>query len=235
MTPNFAVNVCFQNVSSVVTAEELTKVVAALEVQVQRDFGPVYGVSANLPIVTTPSAVGPKDWMIVVGDDSDAVGALGYHELTSNGQPLGKVFAKTDKEDGLNWSVTASHELLEMLGDPVANLLSLGSDGQLRAYEVCDAVEDDSLGYEVDGGFGEVLVSDFVLPAWFDSTPGPYDFCGKCDAPLKLLPGGYIGVYKNGVWTQITQTGKRTDRLSRRFGIRISPRTSWRPSVFNGN
>ena len=35
---------------------------------------------------------------------------------------------------------------------------------QLYAYEVCDPCEDDSLGYHIDN----ILLSDFVYPAWFE-------------------------------------------------------------------
>jgi hypothetical protein len=216
-TPSFKVNIAFQNVSTVVTLDDLTKAVAALQTQVSDHFGPIYDVDANLYVITDIAALSPGDWLIVVSDDSDQADALGYHELTQDGQPLGKVFAKSDKDDGLSWTVTASHELLELLADPWANLLSFGADGLLRAYEVCDAVEDDSLGYEIN----DVKVSDFVLPAWFNSTPGPYDYKGHCDAPLKLLSGGYIGEYVNGTWTQVTQDDKgRAPRKHRRFAIR---------------
>lgn len=210
-------NIAFQNVSTVVTAEELTEAVGALQTQVSDHFGPAYDIDAYLYVIPDLTALPPEDWLIVVSDDSDAANALGYHELTPNGQPLGKVFAKSDKDDGLSWTVTASHELLELLADPWANLLSLGADGILRAYEVCDAVEDDSLGYEISG----VKVSDFVLPAWFNSTPGPYDYKGHCDAPLKLLSGGYIGEYASGSWTQVMQDAMgRAPRKHRRFAIR---------------
>jgi len=50
----------------------------------------------------------------VILDDSDQAGALGYHDLTSDGLPIGKVFAASDLKAGTSWTVTASHELLEM-------------------------------------------------------------------------------------------------------------------------
>lgn len=59
--------------------------------------------------------------------------------------PLGKVFAGTDLKYGYTWSVTASHELLEMLADPNINLTVLLQNsetaGTLYAYEVCDAAK----------------------------------------------------------------------------------------------
>jgi hypothetical protein len=108
--------------------------------------------------------------------------------------------------------VTTSHELLEMLADPNINLTVLvQSDSQtagtLYAYEVCDACEADNLGYQI----GDVLVSDFVLPAWFESFRAPnstqFDRQGQITAPLGLLPGGYIGAFDISAgsgWHQVT-------------------------------
>ena len=72
-------------------------------------------------------------------DDSDQASALGYHDMTSEGLPLGKVFGTTNLKFGTNWTVTASHELLEMLGDPSINLTvfiqSNSAAGRLYAYD----------------------------------------------------------------------------------------------------
>ncbi len=55
----------------------------------------------------------PKgQWWIIVSDNSDQAGAGGYHDLTDEGKPLGKVFAKTDMQSGSSWTVAFSHELL---------------------------------------------------------------------------------------------------------------------------
>ena len=65
--------------------------------------------------------------------------------------------------------MTASHELLEMLVDPDINMAVLvhptPNESKLYAYEVCDACQDDSFGYDIDG----VTVGDFVYPAYFES------------------------------------------------------------------
>jgi hypothetical protein len=69
--------------------------------------------------------------------------------MTSTGGPLGKVFAKLDLDNSCSWTVTLSHELLEMLADPWINRCAVGSDNKIYALEVCDAVESDDLGYEI--------------------------------------------------------------------------------------
>src|SRR6516164_9774230 len=95
---------------------EAAPVVDALQTQVRSDFGPVWGVDADLTFVPRGGNPPGGSWWLSLLDSSDQANALGYHDLTSDGLPLGKAFVKTDMDEGLNWSVTASHELLEMLG-----------------------------------------------------------------------------------------------------------------------
>lgn len=158
--------------------------------------------------------------------------------LRKSGLPLGKVFAGTDAKYNSSWTVTASHELLEMLGDPDINLTALVQDsnesGTLYAYETCDACEDDSFGYEING----VLVSDFVYPSWFEQfhkAGTQYDFQKKIKKAFELLVGGYIGVFKinsGSGWTQ--KTAQKTTReykmranVGSRRERRRTPRDQW--------
>jgi hypothetical protein len=57
-------------------------------------------------------------------DDADQPGALAY--LTPDGLPQSKVFVKTTLENNDLVSVSASHELVEMLVDPATNLMTTG-------------------------------------------------------------------------------------------------------------
>jgi len=181
------------NASTVLKDSQIELIMAALQTQVSRDFSAAWGLDADLKFVptgTAPDAMDPEAWQLVVLDNSDQAGALGYHDFTSQGLPIGKVFAGTDIQYGNSWMVTISHELLEMLADPEINLCAM-VDGKLYAYEACDAVEDDALAYRVDN----VLLSDFVWPSWFAPTAkGPYDQAGHVSKPLELAPGGYISV-----------------------------------------
>lgn len=164
----------------------------ALEVQVLRDFGPTWHAGAHFEFVGQSQKPLPGRWVLALLSTSDQAGALGYHDLTPDGLPLGKVFCATDRQYGENVSVTASHELLEMLADPWINLAAQTPDGKFYAWEVADAVEDDSLGYLIDG----VLVSAFVTPAWFGSGAGELTFpAGRVTRPLELAKGGYISVF----------------------------------------
>ena len=200
------------NASTVLSDKDVHPVVQALQHQVTNDFRPAWGVDAELKFIPEGQSPPAGTWWLTLLDDSDQAGALGYHDLTPDGLPIGKVFAGTDLKFGSSWSVTASHELLEMLGDPNINLTVLvqtnDTAGTLYAYEVCDACEDDSFGYKIDG----VLVSDFVYPAYFESFRAAkstqFDYGKKVTGPFTLLKGGYISVLDLGNlsegWQQLT-------------------------------
>lgn len=193
------IHVVVTNASTVLLDDDVAAAVPDLQTQVSRDFAPAWGVDADVTFVPGHGKLPAGAWWLVVLDDADQAGALGYHDLTSEGLPMGKVFAGTDRKYQLQWTVTASHELLEMLADPYINLTAFAqrtdTAGRLYAYEVCDACEADALGYTVGGS----LLSDFVLPAWFEPGRGRkgarYDHQGHLHAPFQLAPGGYIGIF----------------------------------------
>jgi hypothetical protein len=235
-----------------VSDDEARHVVKALQIQVDRDFAPAWGIRAKLTYVGLNEQPLPGTWQLVILDNSDVANALGYHELTKDGLPIGKVFAGTDIRAGLKWSITASHELLEMLADPDINwtvLVEKGrTSGQLFALENCDAVEADELGYTITVDGVDVLVSDFVYPEWFmdfwltAQAPKPrFDHQNKVTAPFQLLPGGYIGVRNVGDlsgWTQLTESladGKMPTSAQPAPGCRrhrrMLPRADWRCSL----
>src|SRR5262249_59248999 len=140
--------------SRVVNDLDVKKMADAIQVQIDRDGTPAWGIPAKLTVVPHGQKPPSGMWWQTIFDTADQAGALGYHDLTSAGLPIGKVFAKTTLDAGDRVSVTLSHEVLEMLGDPDINLMvQKGPRGY--AYEVCDAVEDDSLGYDINA----VLVS----------------------------------------------------------------------------
>jgi hypothetical protein len=236
------VTVAIVNQSTVVTDAQLTPIIEALKIQVIRDFAPAWGATARLAQFTKAQAgaIPASNWQIAILDDTTQAGALGYHDITASGQPLGKVFAKTTMADGLSWTVTLSHELLETLCDPFVNVAcevdnANGVPTRFYAREVGDAPEDDAHGYLIDG----VLLSDFTYPAWFmPGMPGPYDFQKKITAPFQLLPGGYISFLdvttKNG-WQQIQaekDPSHPNTRSQRRLQLRRKPRSEWTRSAF---
>src|SRR5262249_4635611 len=119
--------------------------------------------------------------------------------LTDANQP----YALVDVGD--TWSLTASHECLEMLVDPSGNKLQtstgivveddavIDDPGVKYDYlvEVADPSEDPANAYLID----DVLVSDFYTPSFFDPIAAGgvrYSFTGRLERPRQILEGGYI-------------------------------------------
>ena len=235
------VNVEIVNECTVLTDAQIRKAVAAVQTQVHRDFAPVWGTDADLNFVPKGKKLRPNTWWIGVFDNSDKAGALGYHDLTNKGLPVGKVFAESDIQSNSSWTNDLSHEVLEMLGDPDINLAAYREEkGKMifYAYEVCDPCEDDPDGYLIDG----ILVSDFVFPAWFEGFrkegSAQFDFRKHITKPFQLLPNGYIGVFdpaSHKGWHQVN--GKMNPKylarakLGSRRQRRNTPRDEWQLST----
>lgn len=176
----------------------LTSLVKALQDYVDKYFAPVWGTPCKL-VATSGFIKG--GWAIVFLDDADEPGALAYHDLTPDGLPLSKVFVKTTLNAGESISVSASHELAEMLVDPACNIMTTGPDPKaIYCYEMSDPVE--ALSFKVNG----FEMSDFVYPSYFEAFRKPksvkFDYLGAVTKPFQILKGGYQIVFKGGRWTQ---------------------------------
>lgn len=170
----------------------------ALQEQITHHFAPAWGVDADLGFFVDPTAPIPATaWPVVILDHSDQAGALGYHDLTNDGRPIGFSFAGDDLRYGEDLRTTLAHEVLELLADPYCrNLASVTYDGKRvkTICEVCDAVEDQA--YIVN----DQVTTNFVLPAFFDTMsdhpPGTkFDYLGKLKAPMTLSWGGYLSIF----------------------------------------
>jgi hypothetical protein len=157
--------------------EEVQHAIRAINRQIREDFEPYWSLGATLRLEgkSTPK---PKqqpadmrgDAIIYLRVETKTDDALGYHEQNNRGIPYGFVFTELSEALEESWTVTLSHEALELIGDPEVNLLVMGSHPKDRNrtvfhwYEMCDAVQAES--YELDG----VEVSNFVLPLYFTAA-----------------------------------------------------------------
>jgi hypothetical protein len=234
------IKIVILNHSTVVSDAEVRDATHAMQKQLSNDFGLAWGISAHVSFYPKNKPVPPKTSQLIILDTSDDADALGYHDLTDDGYPLGKVFAKSDLDYGASWTVTLSHELLEMLVDPSINLVVSADDARgntiFYAYEVCDAVEADEDGYTIDG----VQVSNFVLPAYFETFHKPgtkYDFLGLLQGCVPAMrPGGYLSLLRPGSakgWTQISARENQAPRprVGSRRERRRTPKEQWVKSV----
>jgi hypothetical protein len=189
---------------------DFDRLIAALQTFVDDYFVPVWGTPAKL-VKTTTFRKGA--WAMAFLDDADVANALGYHDLTPDGLPLSKVFVKSTRAVGQKVSVTACHELAEMLVDPAINLCAAGPGTVFYAYETADAVE------EVEFTIGGIAMSDFVYPAWFEAFRKPnsaqFDHARRVKRPFQILPGGYMSVFKSGRWTQVFGSAAKARRFRR--------------------
>lgn len=190
-----------------IDTSELTRVGASLQKQAIRDFGPLWGVQATVDAFVRLEDVPLGYWPIIVRDDIQTANAAGIH-LDQDGQPFSLVRWSPQ------WSLTASHECLEMLADPFGNRLVAGNSlmtGQGRVeylVEVCDPSEAAEFAYASNG----VLVSDFYTPNYFDPVGVPgvrYSFTGALQQPRQVLRDGYLSWHDpvTDRWFQLTFFG----------------------------
>lgn len=164
-------------------------VAAALQVQVLRDLTPAWGITATVDAFDRLDQVPITYYPMIIRDDLP-VNAAGIH-LDRDFTPYALI------EVSNRWTLTASHEALEMLVDPFGNRLhaadSIKSDQGRVEYlvEVCDPSEGVAFSYRING----VVVSDFYTPEFFDPVDNDrvvYSFTGAVRRPREVLRGGYL-------------------------------------------
>jgi hypothetical protein len=200
------------------------KLTATLQKCFDLHFLPIWGYPVKLYNTDAPKR---SDWQFVYFDDADTAGALGYHDLTHNGQPISKIFVKTTLANHELVSVTASHELFEMVIDPLANLWAEGPDGTEYAYEMSDPVEENEEDtFLVDGA----QMSNFVHPSWFEPFKHPpgtkFDHLGLLKKPFSMAKGGYLIVKRRGKITQEYGSKAKEKRFAKE--VRVNHRSEYR-------
>jgi hypothetical protein len=186
-----AIEVALVSEAPTVTHAEVACVAAALQKQAIRDFGDVWGIVSTIDGFATLEDVPVGYWPIIVLDDiGGGSGVAGYHH-DDDGQPFSLV------RNSANWSLTASHEMLEMLVDPWGNRLIAGQSpkrdqGEVEfLVEVADPPQATDFGYTVNGR----LVSDFITPDFYSPVAASgvrYSFGGNIAGPRQIAQGGYV-------------------------------------------
>jgi hypothetical protein len=222
--------------SGKISDEEVQVVIRSINRQIDEDFEPYWSFGARLRLegnsTSKPSAQSLVDMrgdaILFLWDKANVKDATGYHESNNSGIPCGYVFTELSKKLGEQWSVTLSHEALELVGDPQINLLVQGPHPNgskkvvFHSFEMCDAVQDET--YEIDG----VKVSNFVLPLYFtesDETGGRNDFLGRQHNGKKLKsfginPGGDVSFFNPATGKYGDYSRKGDKRAARRMEIK---------------
>jgi hypothetical protein len=188
---------------------ELLRVAAALQTQVTRDVAPIWAVEGVVSPFESFDDVPPGYIPLAIVDKDRLPDREHAFHFAPGGQPLGIVGFQED------WSVLASHELIEIMCDPWGNRTTTGTSlrddqGQVEyLVEVCDPCQEKT--YTIN----DVAVSDFVTPRYYDPVnvgSGPYSCMENVTEPLEVLDGGYItwcvrGPEQQEIW-QAKRKGK---------------------------
>ncbi|MCH8890279.1 MAG: hypothetical protein IH827_04255 [Myxococcales bacterium] len=212
------------------TDRKVQEAIRAVNRQITEDFAPVWGAIWDLRLHASPFDLAEPDTVaedpvqgeavLYLVDEPHLPGAAGYHARNNAEKPYGFVFI-TDPKD---WTVTLSHEALELIIDPTVNVLVPGPDprpGQsdnqvLHAYEVCDAVERTS--YEIDG----IRVSNFITQNWFVSGEAAgtrNDFLGVGVGSFGATTGSHLAFFDLNARSWVLFFGEARE-LSRACAVR---------------
>jgi hypothetical protein len=194
--------------SSRLSDAELAAGTAAIQTQLASHFCPSWAVTAT--INWFPSYCPAGYTPIYIQDSIGApAGYTGFH-TSSQGYPYALV------EYGPTWTITVSHECMEMIVDPdgmqVVSAPMLSDNAAMVRYlkEVCDPCQAADCAYWI----GQFLVSDFCLPAYFDATSpegGQYSWNKKLSAPWQILDGGTLS------WLDAVNNLHQTDNVCGKF------------------
>ena len=224
--------------------EQVQVAIRAINRQIKEDFEPYWSLGAMLRL---EGKTGPKpkpqesadlrgDAILYLWDQTNVPNALGYHDRNNFGLPFGFVFTELSAQLGENWTVTLSHEALELIADPEVNLLVMGphpSTANLDVfhwYEMCDAVQAET--YKID----EIDVSNFVLPLYFtggEEVGGRNDFLGRLHDGKTLRsfgvnPGGYVGFFNPQTGDHETFSRKGDKQAEERMKIKLQGKAARR-------
>jgi hypothetical protein len=201
------------NRSTRVTDAQVATIAAAVQLQARRDVAPAWDLAEPTVALHDAESVPAGCARVYVVDTPDVADALGYHD-EEQGVPTGFVFVNPVLDNGGSVlgdpanpqtpcvASVVSHEANELLIDSLVNAWAdcggtrTAPDGTpfvMVAWESCDPCEGD--GYAVDAGAGSVVVSNVVLPPYFDPTATAttgYDVLGRLSAPFTMDAGGYL-------------------------------------------
>jgi hypothetical protein len=168
---------------------DIAKAVAAVQKQVATDLASVWTVSAVVASFPSLDHMPLGYWPVVIRDEI-GINEAGVHLSESGDKVFALVLFRGDR-----WTVSLSHEVLELLVDPFGTRFlpgpSVRDESETVEYlaEVCDPCQADDYAYPVNG---DQLVSDFLTPAYYHGDAGPYSFARNLKEPRQVLPGGYV-------------------------------------------
>lgn len=190
------------NKSQLVTQANVSRAVDACASQLKLHVAPAWNmVPASVVLYADETKAPQGSDLLIILDDATQAGALGFHQVTPQGLPYARAFAKpvldaggTALQGSMSVSAVMSHEVCEWFADPLLSFWADGPDGEYP-LEICDPVQNDA--YNMEG----VSVSNFVWRPFFDQYAAPgtkLDQMGTVQKPFTTSMGGYLQVRKAG-------------------------------------
>lgn len=208
---------------------DLLAAIRAINQQIACDFAPYWHMPAALrlegsllqqPRAALSASVMRGDAVLYVWSATAKGDPEGFHDRNFHGVPYGVVYSEVSEQTGDPWSVTFSHEALELIADPQGNNYVMGPAVHDRRkkvfywFEMCDAVSSQT--YEIDG----IALQNFLLPAYFEPpVPGARtNFLGTDLEPFGIAAQSYLGYYDPEKQSQ--ETAHVDPRGAERLAIR---------------
>ena len=196
------------NGSTLVSDADLTTITAAMNLIL-----PTFCTSWNINLpkcqfIGKGKPVPSGQTNVYILDNPDVAGAFGYHDEI-NSKSIGRVFVKvilsngggvmSGKSSPVSVSQVISHEIFELLIDPICNSWWNSPDySSFYAAEVCDPVQGNRT--NIFANKTTVAISDWILPAWTDpqNKTGPYNYTRSLKTPFQVDKNGYLIVCTAG-------------------------------------
>jgi hypothetical protein len=164
-------------------------------------FAGYWNAPCKLRLASSEADVKPGEWEARFMNTAPGPGELADHDVSPSGTPRLNIYVQTTLSAGEAVSVSASHELVEALGNPSINAIRTSPRGTLVAQENADAVEAET--FQLSG----VSFSDFCFPSYFEdfraAGSDQFDYLNKIGQPFEIAHGGYLPILIPGRgWTQ---------------------------------
>src|ERR1043165_5781948 len=156
---------------------DLLTAIRAINQQIEYDFAPYWSMPATLrlegsllkqPRENVSAAVMRGDAVLYVAPQTQKDDPEGFHDRNFRGIPYGVVYSQISEQTGDPWSVTFSHEALELIADPQANNYVMGPSPHAGPKQVLFCLEMCAAGSSRTYGTGGAALQGFPPPAYFE-------------------------------------------------------------------
>ena len=182
---------------------EIAATATAITAAVTTDLAPAYGQGwgghyqvAALGRGAPVPASSPHVWLCRLQASISVPNALGYHTRDALGNPVLYVDVVGAASHERPWSLVASHEIFEAIGNRWVDggvLADYGGGQGFYYQELCDTVEGQPA-YNYHHNGVEYAMANFVTANYW-VPGGPYDHLGYVHTPLTPAPGGSQAVF----------------------------------------